>query len=74
MCNKINSKVNNFENKITDASSLIWTDQYNTDKENLEKKIGEVENKIRDFSGLVTIAVPNTKFSEVETKIPVLTG
>ena len=31
------AKVNDLENKIPDASTLIWLNQYNTDKKNLGK-------------------------------------
>ena len=31
------TKVNDLENKIPDASTLIWLNQYNTDKQNLGK-------------------------------------
>ena len=31
------TKVNDLENKIPDASTLIWLNQYNTDKKNLGK-------------------------------------
>ena len=48
VCNKLNKKVNDLESKFPDVSTLIQTNQYNTDKHNLEKKIGEVENKILD--------------------------
>ena len=36
--NKLNTKVNNFENKISFTSTLIQTNQNNTGKRNLEKK------------------------------------
>ena len=36
--NKINTKENNWENKIPDTSTLIQTTQYNKDKQILEKK------------------------------------
>ena len=36
--NTLNRKANNLENKIPDISTLIQTNQYNTDKQNLEKK------------------------------------
>ena len=38
-------KVNNLENKIPDATTLIYINQYNTEKQNLEKKIGDVDDK-----------------------------
>ena len=42
---KLDTKVKNLEKKIPDAFTLIQTNQYNTDKQNLEKKIREVEKK-----------------------------
>ena len=42
MYNKLNTKVNIIENKIPDTFTLIQINQYNTDKENLEKKIGDI--------------------------------
>ena len=46
--NKLNTKLNYLENKISDASTLIKLNQYNSHKQNLEKKIGDVKNKIND--------------------------
>ena len=67
---KFNSlKVNNLENKISDATVLIHINQYSTDKQNEEKKIGDADEKIPETSGLVTVlnwTVLNTKISEVE--------
>ena len=37
VCNKLNAKVYNLETKIPDVSILIQRNQYNTDKQNLEK-------------------------------------
>ena len=37
--------MNNLENKIPDASTLIQAIQYNTDKQNLEKKIENLRIK-----------------------------
>ena len=39
--NILNTNVNNLENKIPDATTLIQINQYNTDEQNLEEKIGE---------------------------------
>ena len=39
---KLNTKVDNLENKIPDATILILINQYNTDKQSLEKKIGDI--------------------------------
>ena len=41
----LKAKVNNWEKKITDATTLIHINQYNTNKQNLEKKIGDVDKK-----------------------------
>ena len=47
VCIKLNTKVNKLENKIPVASTLIQTNQYKTEKQNLENlQIGEVENEI----------------------------
>ena len=43
--NTLQTKVNNLEKKIPDATALIHINQYNTDKQNLEKKIGDVDKK-----------------------------
>ena len=68
--NTLKTKANNSEKKISDATILIYINQYNTDKKNLEKKIEDVDIKIPDTSSLVTTTVLNTKISEVENKIP----
>ena len=54
--------------------TLIQTNQYNTDKQYLEKRIKDVENEIPNVSGLVTISVFNTKIGEVENKITVVSN
>ena len=68
--NKLNTKENNLEKKITDATTLIHINQHSTDKQNLEKEFPNVDKEIPDFSGLVTATVLNTKISETENKIP----
>ena len=55
--------MNNLEKKIPDATTLIHINQYNTDKQNLEKKIEVAGTKIHNASGLVTTTVLNTKAS-----------
>ena len=45
--NTIKTKVNNLENKIPDATILVHINQYNTDKQNLEKKIENVDKKYK---------------------------
>ena len=41
--NTLKTKVNNLEKKIPDGATLIHINQYNTDKQILEKKIGDVD-------------------------------
>ena len=41
--NTLKRKVNNLENQTPDATTLIHVNQYNTDKQNLEKKVGDVD-------------------------------
>ena len=38
MYNTLNAKVDDLEKKIPVASTLIQTNQYNTDRQNLERK------------------------------------
>ena len=68
--NTLKEKVNNLNQKIPDATTLIYMNQYNTDKQNLEKKIGHADKKIQDTSGLVTSTDLNTKIGEVENEVP----
>ena len=37
-CKTLKTKVNNFKKKIPEATTLIHINQYNTDKQNLEKR------------------------------------
>ena len=66
--NTLKTKVYSLEKKIPHATKLIHINQYNTDKQNLDKKM-EMLIKIPDTSGLVTTTVLNTKISDVENKI-----
>ena len=66
--NTLKTKVYSLEKKIPHATKLIHINQYNTDKQNLDKKM-EMLIKILDTSGLVTTTVLNTKISDVENKI-----
>ena len=68
--NTLKRKVNNLVKKIPYTTTLIHINQYNTNKQNLEKKIGVVDKKAPDIGGLVTTTVFNTKISEAENKMP----
>ena len=65
----LKTKVNTLEKKIPNATTLIYRNQYITDKQNLEKKNGNVDKIIPQTSGLVTTIVWNTKTNEVENKV-----
>ena len=43
--NTLETKVNNLEKKIIDATTLIHINQYNTDKKNLGKNLGDDDKK-----------------------------
>ena len=68
------TKVSNLEKKIPDGTTLIHVNQYNTDKQNLDKKNGDVDKKIWNRSDLANTTVLNTKISEVEHKTPTVSG
>ena len=51
--NIVNTKVNNSDKKLSNVSTLIHINQYNTGKQNLAKKIGDVDKKILCARGLV---------------------
>ena len=43
--NTLKTKVNKFDKKIPDATTLIHINQYNTDKQNLEHKNEDFDRK-----------------------------
>ena len=43
--NTLKTKVNNLDKKIPDVTTLIRRNQYNTDKQNIEKKIRNTDKK-----------------------------
>ena len=57
--NTLKTKVNNLDKEIPDVTTLILMNQYNTDKQNLEKATGYVDKKIPDANDLVTTTVLN---------------
>ena len=67
--NTLKTKVNNSDRKISDATTLISTSQYNTDKQNSEK-IKMLIKKIPGTKVLVTTTILNTKINKVENKTP----
>ena len=69
-----NTKFNKLNTEIPDAFTLIQTNRFNTDKQNLEKEIRDVDKQLLGVSSLVTSTVLNTKIGEVKNKIPDLNG
>ena len=57
MYNKLNTKVNNLENNIPVATTLIHINQYNTDKQIFRKTPEDIDKKVPDTSSLVTTTV-----------------
>ena len=43
--NTLKTKVNNLENNIPDATTLMYINQYGRDERNLEKKIRDIDKK-----------------------------
>ena len=72
MYNKLNTKVNNLEKEIPDATTLIRINHYNTDKHNLEKKFEDIDKKIPYVSSLVATTVLNTKLEKLKIKFLIL--
>ena len=68
--NTLKTKVNNLDRKIPDTTTLRHINQYNTNKQNLQKKMDILIKKIPDAIGLVTTPALNTKISRVENGIP----
>ena len=46
--NTLNTKVNTLEKKILDATTIIHINQYNIDKQNLEKKVEDTDKEISE--------------------------
>ena len=59
--NTLNMKLNNLEKNVPVVSTLIQTNQCNTEKQNLQKKNVDVEKKNPDFTDSATRAVLITK-------------
>ena len=69
MYNKLNTKNNNLENKIPDATTLIHINQYNTDKHSSEIRIDKIKRQLLDqlrkrnfrFDGFYQIFIQEVK-------------
>ena len=62
--------MNNLEKKIPDATTSIFINQYNTNKQSLQTKIKDVGKKVPKVSGLVNTTLHDTEIGKVENKIP----
>ena len=56
----LNTKVNSLEKEIPDLNTLFQINQYNIDKQNLQKKIVMLIKKMPDISGLSITTVLTT--------------
>ena len=48
--------MNNLEKKIPDATTLIYINQYNKDKQNLQEKTGDVDKKNKKTKKQIQVA------------------
>ena len=67
------AKLSNVVNNI-DTTGFVLKTAYDTDKSDLEKKISDADKKIPDVSGLVKKTIFNSKITEIEGKMPSITG
>ena len=71
MYKKLNTRVNNLENKVLHETTLIHIKQFNNNKIiKKKKKLLTLIEKISDVSALMTTIVLNTKIGEVKNKVP----
>ena len=70
MYKKLNTRVNNLENKVLHETTLIHIKQFNNNKIIKKKKLLTLIEKISDVSALMTTIVLNTKIGEVKNKVP----
>ena len=70
--NKLNAKVNSLEKNITDASTLIQSNQYNTDKQNLEKNMVMLRTKHQMLLVWQLLLFSIQKFKKLRTKYMML--
>ena len=69
MYGKLVTKVYNI-----DISGFALKTKYDIDKSDLEKTISEADKDIPDTSGIFKKTDLNTKITELESKIPIITG
>ena len=74
--NKLSDAVNNEFEKVNnvDTSGFILKTKYDTDKSSLEKKISDANKKIPNISKLVKKTDYNSQITDIESKIPIITG
>ena len=66
--NKLNSKVDDLEDKNPKASTLTQINPCNADNQNLKRTIESVDKTVTDTSKLITNTALNTKIRKVEKK------
>ena len=73
--NTLKTNINNLENKIPEATTLIYINQYNTDKRKLERKNGYVDKKYQIQVTKILVATTDfwmQKLLKVRTKYQLL--
>ena len=71
---KLVTKVNAIDTNIATTSLLIIKAKYDSDKQGFEKKIEDVYRKMRSTSRLVKKTDYNKEITEIDNKIPRVTG
>ena len=74
MCDKLVTKVNAIDFKVSSTSGFVSKTQCNSDKQVLEKNFEDVHEKTPNTSELVEKTNLNCKVIEIENKIPSITG
>ena len=73
--NTLKTNINNLEKKIPEATTLIYINQYNTDKRKLERKNGDVDKKYQIQVTKILVTTTDfwmQKLLKVRTKYQIL--
>ena len=71
--NKLMTKVNAINSKISSTIGLSTKTQYDSSKRDFEKKVDDIDKKIPNTSRLDKKTYYNTKLTEIENNIPSVT-
>ena len=66
----LKTKVNKVDKQVPNLTTLIDTNQYNTDKQNLQKKTGGIDKKSQTLVDYLLQLLFTQKINECNNKIP----